>query len=145
MYLGLAITEVVSYSPGDRPVLMRLSDFRSVTLLTAAVAGLAAVLISAEGGSTRQSSQAAAAIDRLEQWIGAVRVHVIGEADSQATIAALWTHDEVAELFPCLEALLQLGEAPTRQDLAPSPQVRLARPVPVPAQRRLYRLSTGCR
>jgi tetratricopeptide (TPR) repeat protein len=121
---------------------MRMNNARSVSALIVCAVGLAPALVLAQTRPTEQSHQGSATIDRLEQWIEAVRAHVIGEADSYATIAALWTHDDVAAMFPYLEALLQLVEAPTREDQAPSPQVRLARPAPVRSQRALYRLST---
>jgi len=120
---------------------MRACAPRSVRLIACAL-GLATTVMFVDARETPQSGRDASAIERLEQWVDAVRAHLIGEADSYAAIAALWTHDELAEMFPYLEALLQLVEAPTREDLTPSPQVQLARPMPVPSQRRLYRLST---
>jgi hypothetical protein len=119
---------------------MRVPEARFVGLAVAAAVGLATVVGAAGLSAGRQSSQGGAAIERLRQWIGAVRAHEIGEADSHATIAALWTHDDVAEMFPYLEALLQLVEAPAREGVAPSPQPRLPRPAPPPDQRRLSRL-----
>jgi tetratricopeptide (TPR) repeat protein len=90
--------------------------------------------------AARQSTAGALAISRLAQWIDAVRAHEIGEADLHAMTVGSWPYDGVAVVFPYLEALLQLVEAPTREDVGPTPQPAVARALPRP--RNLYRLST---
>jgi tetratricopeptide (TPR) repeat protein len=70
-------------------------------------------------------------IQRMGQWIDAVRAHEIGQPDVYAAIVASWAHADLVEIFPYLEALIELVKAPTRLDvLQPSPSPRLARPGP---------------
>lgn len=65
------------------------------------------------------SAKLAPAIERLAQWIEAVRSHQVGEADVQAVIVASWSHVELSEMFPLLEVLLELVDREASESLRP--------------------------
>jgi tetratricopeptide (TPR) repeat protein len=60
--------------------------------------------------------QVSAAIERLEQWLAAVRVHEIGTVDRHASLVAAWSTQELTEMFPLLEVLLTMVKDPLRRE-----------------------------
>jgi hypothetical protein len=101
---------------------------------TAFVVGVLAIVVASSPVHVRADvhaqSQSALAIDRLKDWVSAVETHQPGEVDAAALRVASFSHADLSVMFAYLEALLELVEAVTTDDVRPSPSPLLARPGP---------------
>jgi tetratricopeptide (TPR) repeat protein len=109
-----------------------LSSAVAVGLMTVAVGTQGRPVPTADDGQRHPTlrrlslQELTAAIDRLEQWIAAVRAHEIGTADAHATIVASWSAYHLAQMFPLLETMLAtVQENAEEAAKPPAPAIRL--------------------
>jgi tetratricopeptide (TPR) repeat protein len=100
---------------------------------TGFVVGVLAIVVGSSPVQVRADlhaqSQSALAIDRIKEWVSAVETHQPGEVDAAALRVATFSHADLSVMFAYLEALLELVESPTKDDVRHSPSPLLWRPL----------------